>query len=427
MRPSFILAVLVTCCGAAWAQTTKSPGHDKSELDALSLADDAKAPQETAEAMWRIYVEGAGNVRTFAGTGSAHALRGSIDARLDTRLASGLRVVLSNRLDLINDRADQPVENVNTLREAFISWSPAESRTMDVGRVNVRHGAAFGYNPTDWFKENALRGIVSPDPTVLRENRLGTVVLRGQQLWPSGALTLTLSPKLKSGRSADPETFSLDLASTNSRNRWLLAGSWRVTDNLAPEVLLFGGEGSSPQLGFNLSTLAGDSVVLFGEAALGQGPTLAATAGLAPLKNVRQQRAAFGLTYTTPWNLSVTMEAEYNSAAPSLAQWRSWQAAHPAAGLALLGASSSAQDLPVRHAFFTYLTWKDALVRRVDVSAFVRHEFMTNSRSQWIEIRHRWDRADVALQILQNAGKTDSLYRALPLRRAVEASVRWYL
>lgn len=421
-----LLSALLAC--AVPVQAADLPAAATSELDALSLADDAKAPQDKSVGPWRVYLEGAGGTRSFVSPSeSAGAQRASVDVRYDTKLLPGLRFVVSNRLDLVHDQSSRPVKSVNTLREAFISWARTDNQALDFGRVNVRHGSALGYNPTDWFKEGALRGVVSPDPAALRENRQGSVVLQGQQLWPGGGVTLTMSPRLSSGDARDPSGISLDFGATNPRDRWLLAGSWQLAEGWTPEVLLHGGEGMSPQLGLNLSALASDAVVVFGEAAIGKGPTLAAQAQQQPIAERNQRRAAAGLTYTTSFNLSVTVEAEYNSAAPNRSQWQALQATGPLASLQVLGESSRLQDLPVRRAVFGYATWKDAFVRRLDLSAFVRQELETNSRSQWIEARYRWDHADLSLQLLLNNGSAGSVYRVLPLRRALEVALRWYL
>ena len=404
------------------------PTTTGNELDALTLADRAEAAPDKAGGPWRIYLEGAGSTRRLDAPGeTANAVRTSIDLRFDSKLSPGVRLIVSNRLDLVHDQSDRPVKSVNTLREAYFSWSRNDSQTIDLGRVNVRHGAALGYNPTDWFKEYALRGVVSPDPAALRENRQGTFVLQGQHLWPDGSVAFTLSPRLQRTRAADPSALSLDLGANNSRHRWLLGGSWRLGNGWTPELLVHGGEGASPQLGVNLTALAGDAVVIFGEFTSGSGQTLAALARQEAASGRRRERAALGFTYTTPINLSFTLEAEYNGAAPNRRQWQALQAVGPMATLQVLGTASELQDLPARRAVFGYATWKDAFVRRLDLSAFVRQELETRSRSQWIEARHRWDHLDLAVQLLLNSGGAGSIYRTSPLRHALEVSLRWYL
>ena len=184
------VTLCLALCAAMPAHAAEPPAAPPDDLDALSLAD--KAPTTTAQPAqkWRIFIEGAAGQGTLRGTDSRFdTTRASLDVRFDANVAQGLRAVLSDRLDLVHSNGVPRGEDVNTLREAYLSWARTEDQIIDLGRVNVRHGAAMGYNPTDWFKEGALRSIVSPDPMLLRENRQGTVVLQGQQLWGAGSLT----------------------------------------------------------------------------------------------------------------------------------------------------------------------------------------------------------------------------------------------
>jgi len=421
-----IVAVSLVIVAALPVSGAETPAAPPDDLDALKLAD--QAPAETAQGAqaWRFFVEGAvGKIETTGPDGRVDTRRAALDARFDANIAPGLRAVFSDRLDLAHSSGAAGEENVNTLREAYLSWARTEDQIVDLGRVNIRHGVALGYNPTDWFKENALRFVVSPDPAVLRENRQGTVVLQGQKLWSIGALSAAYSPKL--GTSPSSDTFSLNAGATNPRDRWLLAGSYKFAEKFAPQLLLYGGADTPTQVGLNLSALMSDSAVVFGEFAVGKERSLAARAlGLATARH-QQTRGAVGLTYTTPFNLTVTGEAEYNGAAPDRDQWNALPALDPAARLQVLGAAQALQDLPVRRALFFYATWKDLLLRRLDLSAFVRREMETNSRAQWLEARYRWESADLALQWLSYAGSAGSVYRTIPERRSIELILRFYL
>lgn len=397
------------------------PGALPDDLDALSLADQAPGPEsQPAARPWRLFVEGAVGRNTLR-DGDVDTQRASIDFRFDAKLAPGLRAVLSNRLDLAHSNGVPPAENVNTLREAYLSWAVSDHQVIDFGRTNVRNGAAVGFNPTDWFKENALRSVVSPDPAVLRENRQGTVALQGQQLWRSGSLTATYSPKL--AREPDPDAFALDAGATNPRHRWLLAGSYKLGETLQPQLLLFGGADTPTQLGLNISALAGDAAVVFGEIAAGKGPSLVALALGGSEAESTQQRAAVGFTYTTGFNLSFTAEAEYNSAAPDRTQWN---ALDPVARLNVLATADALQDLPVRRAWFFHATWKDLLLPRLDLSAFVRRDAATGSRDQWLEARYRWERVDLSVQWQGFSGDSGSVFAVVPQSRALELAVRCY-
>lgn len=414
--PSKLLAL----CAALAATPLFAADPPADDLDALSLAD--KAPEKAATASaWRAYVEGAAGTARWRGAGDQDTLRAALDLRYDGTLTPGVRAVLSNRVDAVRRRGDTTDRReVNSLREAYLSWQRTPEQVFDVGRVNVRHGAAWGYNPTDFFRGNALRAIVSPDPAALRENRLGTVVLRGQRLWSGGALSAAWSPKLADA--PNDSAASLDLGSTNDRHRWLLTASTKL-GGLDPQVLLHGGRDTPAQLGLNVSTLLGNATIAFAEFATGRSDTLVSRARAQPERR-RHHRAAVGLTVTTAFNLSVTAELDHNGAAPDRAQWN---ALSPLERLRVLDLAQRAQDLPVRHGVFLYATWKDALVRRLDLSGFVRHEPPTRSRWAWLEARYRFDRMDVSLQWQHQSGDEGSVFGLVPQERAVEVALRWYL
>jgi hypothetical protein len=413
-------ALAVTLGHALPVQAASDPPDD---LDALSLADKAPASSPQTTRPWRLFVEGAIGRGKLRDTGSNFSLyRGSIDFRYDDHVAPQLRLVFSDRLDGVDSDGVPPGDNVNTLREAYLSWARSDDQVLDFGRVNVRNGAAMGFNPTDWFKANALRSIVDPDPTVMRENRQGTVVLQAQQLWSDASLTATVSPKL--ARSPDSATFALNAGATNPSNRYLLAGSYKLSDKFTPQLLVFGGDDDPVQVGVNLSGLVGDAVVAFGEFTAGKGKSLVAQALNQPELNGNQQRASVGLTYTTSFNLSLTAEAEYNSAAPKGDQWSLLPAA---AQQQVLATAQALQDLPTRSQWFLYASWQDALVQKFDISGFLRQDMQTASRALWLEGRYSWERAELALQWLAYAGSPGTVYYAVPQQQTIQLILRVYL
>lgn len=416
---SWLAAMLAAAPLLAAAQAPAEPD----DAAALQLADEpAKAPEATKP--WRLYIEGAGAQHRLRGAPTDDVFRASMDLRIDASPRPGLRTVLSNRLDLVRHDESPQERNVNALREAYVSWQARPDVVLDLGRVNLRHGAAWGYNPTDFFRGGALRSVVSPDPPSLREHRQGTVVVQAQKLWSASAVSGAFSPKLDTTPS--DETFSLDLGSTNFRHRWLLTASHRFSDRLNPQVLLHGGKGMKPQLGFNISALVNEATVAYAEFAAGKGRSLAAQALGGSEPEQTQRRAALGLTFTTSFDLSLTAEAEFSTAAPTEAEWRALRAGTQGEHLRLLAFAQREQELPVRRAAFLYATWRDAGVRGLDLSAFVRHEPAMRSRAQWLEARLRFDRSDLALQWLQHSGRAESVFGSLPQKRMVEASVRVY-
>ena len=417
------LLLLLLGSGLPARAANDGPGAPPDDLDALSLADKASDADARPARAWRLFVEGAvGQGRLRGSDDKVSLYRGSIDFRFDGHLAPGLRAVFSDRLDGIDSDGVPPGDNVNTLREAYLSWARTEDQILDLGRVNIRNGAATGFNPTDWFKANALRAIVDPDPAVLRENRQGTVVLQGQQLWDRASLTVAFSPKL--GRSPDPETFALNAGATNPSNRYLVAGSYKVSDQFNPQLLVYGGTDIPVQVGMNLSALVTDAVVLYGEIAAGKGQTLVSQALSLAEPDENQQRASVGLTYTTPFNLTLTGEAEYNSAAPRGDQWDQLPGQ---AQQQVLASAQSLQDLPTRSQWFLHAVWKDLWVKRFNLSGFLRQDMQSPSRAVWLEGRYAWDRAEMALQWQAFSGSPGTVFYAVPQRQTVQLVLRIYL
>ena len=123
--------------------------------------------------------------------------------------------------------------------------------------MNLRSGVAYGYNPSDYFRRDAIRSIVSIDPASLRENRLGAVMVRGDLLWTAGSLRLLDAPAIAQAPTASG--FSPDFGATNARGRWQMAYSQQLVAGLRPELLVSGTDGASPTLGLNLTHLVSAS------------------------------------------------------------------------------------------------------------------------------------------------------------------------
>jgi hypothetical protein len=165
-------------------------------------------------------------------------------------------------------------------------------------------------------------------------------------------------------------------------------------------------------------------VVAFGEFTAGKGKSLVAQALNQPEANSSQQRASVGITYTTGFNLSMTAEAEFNSAAPTGDQWSLLPVATQ---LQVLATAQNLQDLPTRSQWFLYANWKDALVQRFELSGFLRRDMQTSSRALWLEGRYAWDRAELALQWQAFSGSRGTVYYAVPQQQSLQLILRVYI
>lgn len=393
--------------------------------DALNLAD-APAPTAALASPWRIFTEASvGRTRQRYGLKDYNTARGSLDVYYDGLLNPGWRLIFADRLDRTFQSGDAGNFTVNTFKEGYLNWRPDSNNILDAGRINARFGVALGYNPTDLFRSGAIRSVTSIDPNSLRENRLGTVMVRAQTLVDGGSLMGIFAPRVDAKPSDSP--FSPDFGSTNHRNRWLLAASKQFSENINPQFLLSGGAGKRVQAGFNLSALLNQSTIGYVEWSGGSGnlvyeDVVSATGGRA-----FRQRLATGLTYTTAYKLSVTGEYEYNGAGLTKTQWAALGGKGPSLDyLRYRDGALDALELPTRSTLFFYSTWQDALINRLDLKAMVRYNVADRSRLNWLEARYHLPNADISLQLQHDSGNTGSEYGALVQHQMIQTLLTYY-
>jgi hypothetical protein len=326
-----------------------------------------------------------------------------LDWREEWSLGGGVRLNFSDRLNLRfeNDIDFPSQENlINELRELYVSAEPAPRSYFDLGRINLKSGVALGYNPTDYFKTRAVVEPLSLDPSVLRENRLGTVMVRAQHIWERGSMTAAFAPALSEPA---PIYTHLNLPSlnpmfgvTNAQSRFLLKGSVDLASNLSPEFLLYRG-GSETQVGFNLAENVSQRMVAYLEWSGGRQPTLVGQAvkfgretGTLPsgvrsvLPEDSQQsfmnQLALGISYTTQTRVTVNLEYHYNQSGFTAVDWNRWfsvgQAglSNPAIAAELWYVRDYAldQQQPVtQHSLFLRADWVDAFVPKLELVGLV--------------------------------------------------------
>lgn len=390
---------------------------DNVDLDALQLADQTPTTAPATASDKRFFVEGAlgaYDARAAADTPATGRLSAGIN--VDSDFAPHWRAVFADRFDSIARDNFSGRDSVNTLQEAYLSWQPRAEDAVDAGRINIRHGVATGYNPTDYFRGGAIRAVVSLDPGALRNNRLGTVALRGQRVWTGGSLTALYSPKLES--EADSGVLNPDFGATNNRDRWLLVLSQRITESFSPQWLLYGGANQSTQLGVNATALLGDATVVFLEWSGGRGASQLAQALDQPDDNAFRQRASAGFTYTAATKLSLSLEYEYDGAALDANDWHALRTNFPEAAGQYLRWTGDRRELTTKQAWFAYALWQDAFINDLDLTALQRFNTADHSRLSWFEARYHFKRADLALQWQINNGDTLTTYGASSKRQS---------
>lgn len=431
---AILLMTALLAAGPALAQikpgqaAAQEPDDDNA---ALMLADQTNKPVSVARD-WRFYGELAAGSSALrpAGLGQDNQ-RLSFDLQYDHSWNADWRLLLADRLDISWPPDSNAQHTINTLKEAYLSWKPAEFSLLDGGRINIRNGVAYGYNPTDFFKPNALRTIVSIDPASIKENRQGSLALRAQQFWESGSASLIWSPDV--GRAANAAGWNPNLGATNPANRWLLSVSQKLLD-LSPQFLVFhdagAATGSGPQFGLNLSTLLNDSMVGFMEWSGGRNPDQLSQAlsayTVATTSPAWHNRMAAGLSYTTSNKLTMTAEYHYNGAAPDREEWNQLRKLPLPAYLAYRRLTQSLQDLNTRQELFLHASWQDALLPRLDLSAMHNYDLSDHSKRWWLEARYHVDSYEYALQWQRNSGSPLSNFGAVPVQYGWQVSMRVY-
>ena len=398
------------------------PGFAADE-DALNLVS-APTAKAAAASDTKIFAEAAvGSASLRYEPGNRNLGRVSLDFSHSARLATGLRAVISDRIDHFSAREEGTSATVNSLREAYLSWQPDGGNTVaEFGRINLRYGPAYGFNPTDFFRDGSLRTLTSANPFALRENRLGSVMLRAQRLWANGSLSLALSPKLADLPSTDG--WNLDLGSTNNRDRAVIALGTQFSQNISSQFLLYKEAGLAPALGASLTGLLSDAATAHLEWSRGTEPDLLSRAlalpGTTAAGSTTQNRLAGGITYTTLGKLSITAEYQYNGFALNQSDWAALGASSPASQVAYLIEAQRRQDLAPREAYLIYLTQKSLVLKNLDLTAFLRINAGDQSQLVWAELRHHWPKFDLAFQIQQHIGNANTEYGILPDRSVVQ-------
>jgi hypothetical protein len=440
-RPSAALFALAAClpgaavaAGAGDASDMATPpdtpdAAESADAVALNLADTAAAaiPDVPAAARrWKFFVQDAVRESGYREASSSLRNQLSFDLLYQQAVVPTVGVNLSARFDSFDPLSPSaaPHRGESTIREAFVTWNATPVTGFDAGRVNQRLGAATGYNPTDFFRAGAVDLDVSPDPESRRTNRLGTVGVRAQHLWDSGSAQLLLSPRLASYSAPGNPYASSDLQRTNGVNRWMFVGSQRVSAAVQPQLVVYGEQGQTPQVGVNLSVTPASSVVAYAEWAGGRRSSLLGAATGADDRAFRAS-SAIGATWTTPLDLSFTAEFQSNGAGATPASWRDAQTGDPQGWSRAVQTGVAAQDLPTRHGAFFMAIWRNVGVRRLDLAGFVQAD-EGGGRQTWLELRRHFDRFDVALQLQHQRGPSWDRYGAMPEARSVQVLASFY-
>jgi hypothetical protein len=332
-----------------------------------------------------------------------------LDARLGWRLTDELIFFYIGRfnLDAQDGVAFPSHEDVrHDLREAYLAWDRGNGLFVQVGRINLRNGVALGFNPTDFFKTRAVVEPVSADPTVLREDRLGTLMLQGQKIWSHASLMVAIAPKFANNTAPYSDTnlpsFNPMFDRTNAHTRALVKASFDLFDDVNPELLAYD-EAGQTRMGLNLTRGFGQTVIGYVEWAAARRSSLTHDAfadgfetGILPPASpipVGYERSfsndlAIGASYATRMGITFDLEFDYHQAGLSGTDWHDWfdAGAKDAGNPALLGQlwflrgyAADQQEPLARDSMFLRADWQNAFIRDLALTGFVDTDLRDSS------------------------------------------------
>lgn len=324
--------------------------------------------------------------------------RTSLDSNYSWQIDEKISLHLSDRLNAIEGDTNTFPSDANLrndFREGYFSWETSPKTYLEAGRINLKNGIALGYNPTDFFKSRITVDMASIDPSALRENRLGSLMVKGQSIWNNGAVTLAFSPGVttESPLSTNQRaSFNPHFDQTNSTNRFLASINYNIAD-FNPQALVFI-DNTCTHLGINLSRVIGSSIVTYAEWAGTQGENLtqsAVTFGQdtgslpqgVPLLPQTDSGTSFkndltvGASWTSSFNLTINLEYHFHQAgfnASDFDNWVSLGLTNPrmASELWYIRQYSADQQEPLmQQEIFLRCNWQDILPSKLDTGVIM--------------------------------------------------------
>jgi hypothetical protein len=343
------------------------------------------------------------------------------DARFNWALLPDVKATLSDRFNFLAED-DQPFpahSNLrNDFREGYLTWAAGDGTFLSAGRINVRDGAAYGFNPTDFFKTRAVVDPTSQDPRVLREDRLGTGMVMGQHIFDGGAVTALFAPKLAEPSPVDlsnPPSFNPDFDRTNGDDRLLLRANYDFATDFSPELLIFHRD-SRWTFGANLTRGLGNQATAYIEWAGGEQRSLIDEAidygirtGTFPGDIPRllpgsdaarfQNDLAVGATYTTETKVTFDLEYDFHQAGFSGSDERNWFAVGTAPNRPFFASdelwfirsyATDQQEPLAQNSVFVRAEWVDAFVPKLTITGLTDVNLYDGSLLAQLAADYKW-------------------------------------
>jgi hypothetical protein len=439
---------------------------DDSDLDRIPqgvLDTPAGSASNSAAVATTIYLEEAPEYQTNrhdllvplpGGNGPEFINRAFADGHGGWQYGPSLKVLYSARLDYTTGDPTRHSFSYD-LRELFLSWSLDSQRRwfVDFGRVNVRNGVAYAFNPTDFFRTQSVVDETSQDPSVRRENRLGTLMLRGQYFLGGSTLTAIYAPRLYEDPLAlttVPSSSDPQLRRTNAEHRIELSASVDFGHDLSPQAVLYHSN-DRWSYGVNMARGFGTQTTAYVEWSATRRRSLVTEAmqyGVRtgtfanpvppipadPAEHLDHDLAA-GISYTTRSNVNFIVEYDVHHAGLSKTDWRRWFAAGTAgdplvdAELWYLRDYAAVQQEPIsRQSLFLRAAKDNWLIPNLSASALALVDLTGTSGLGQADVSYRVStRLQLELMFQTALGSRRSDFGSLPVSNAYLFNVRVYL
>ena len=327
--------------------------------------------------------------------------RQSINFFLSTNGSGSLGLTVNDTLHWIYEETDESADDSgsNHLKELYVTWEPDISFIGELGRINLKNGIAAGFNPTDYFKKNAVGARYSDDQTYLRENRIGTWMARMEAIFSSAMIGLAYAPKIEIDEDSNwqkREYFGLGLADLNHDDRGLAKFSFKIFDDTKPEFIYYLEDSDRPHFGFSISSGFGKRVIAYAEFSLGNRYNIISETanqlredGLLSeeqefvfsedKEKSHYRQYAFGFSYTEDIKRTTTFEYHYNEAGFNKNDWKAYFDEGEQAAKMLENAATAAYGNAILGQLWAIRDWS----RNADEPLSQENLFI---RSQWQEV-----------------------------------------
>lgn len=326
---------------------------------------------------------------------------------------SGVYATVNGRIDLDaeDDRKLREDDASVTLREAYLGQSLDGGLTLDAGRINVRDGVAIGFNPTDVFREGSLLARRTEDPVRLRNSRLGTVGIRMQYQHAASSIAALVAPEINGAN--DYDWYDPRFDATNTRTNAYLRFTPGQLGGVYSNLVLHRATNGEATLGFNLSDNIGQQGLAYLEFARARREPLLDAGSTMPGDAAWRSQLAGGFSYSTQTRQTLTLEYQYNGAAPGQRQWDAlWNSGDATVIRAVFNEVARRQEPQSRHSVLAVLQWDRFLNHDGELQCLVRANLQDNSRFGWCEWRYVRPQAEWSLSISPLQGSVQSEYGA---------------